>query len=703
MRRSRRTQRLRIAVALALVLLTAIVALVAQRRSLARILIDSQLRSLGLEETGHEVERFGLREFGVRNLRIGNERGLRVDRIDAHYSPASLLAGRLESLNVSGVRLRGAFEGGRMTFGALDSALERDATAGDDATGGGVPIALPARNVTIDDVEISVETPEGPLVCDFAAKLHELDDDRLAAEATARARHARFQAAATFELAGTSESFGGGLSLEIRSIAPAAVGGASAAGDEAEAKHETVGISLAGAIDGSEDRIDLAIDPLPFGYAMDDADAALRVGGEIPAIAISIPRPVAGAPVAVRMPEAGGHVDLPGLELAIAGISVEITLDPGSWLPTGELAIAEIRDTRTPARFTPGSLEGTIATTPAGLDFDLRAKNTAAAGPEIRIRGSYDRGSSAGTARLQLEPMEFAEGGLQPARISPRFGRAVESASGSVEALGTVDWSPDAPLRASVDFVARDLSVTTEFGSFERLNAAIHIDGPSPYSSPPHQLLSMARVDFGLGLTNGLVALRLLPDGRIDIESAEWSLAGGKVRTRGVVDPGAPTQELVLDLEELALSRLLELADLDGLSGTGLLSGRIPIVRRGSTLEIRGGRLEGAEGGGLVQYLSSSIGAASAQSGNDMNVVFKALENFHYETIEARLDGDTDESVVLSIRLVGANPDYRDGHPIDFTLTVDSHLVDLLRKATAAYRIPGEVQKRIEALSGGLP
>jgi hypothetical protein len=235
------------------------------------------------------------------------------------------------------------------------------------------------------------------------------------------------------------------------------------------------------------------------------------------------------------------------------------------------------------------------------------------------------------------------------------------------------------------------------------LNAAIRIDGPSPYSSPPHQLLSMARIDFGLGLTNGLVALRLLSDGRIDIESAEWSLAGGKIRTRGVVDPGTPTQKLVLELEELELAKLLELADLDGLSGTGLLSGKVPIVRRGSTIEIRGGKLSGAEGGGLVQYLSGAFNAESTGSGQDMNVVFKALENFHYEAIEAKLDGDTDGPVILSIRLMGANPDYLDGHPVDFTLTVDCHLVDLLRKATAVYRIPDEIQQRIEALSGGRP
>ena len=51
----------------------------------------------------------------------------------------------------------------------------------------------------------------------------------------------------------------------------------------------------------------------------------------------------------------------------------------------------------------------------------------------------------------------------------------------------------------------------TPRANLERVNAAIHIDGPSPVSTPPGQLLSMARLDFGLELTDGLIAFRLRP------------------------------------------------------------------------------------------------------------------------------------------------------------------------------------------------
>jgi len=276
----RRTRRFWIAITLCLVLLTAIAMLVAQRRSVARALIDSQLRSLGLEEIGHDVERFGLNEFGVRNFHIGNDRGLFVDRIDARYSLSSLLAGKLESLSVSGVRLNGAFQDGQLTFGALDSAL-----TGGGADGGAAPLALPARSIAIEDVEVIVETPEGPLTGGFAANLRELDDRRISADAKAHARHPLFEAIAEFDLAGTPKTFDGDLTIELRSISPAGHRGRMQAEGESESKSKSkleaesqpeaesqlkrgpTGISLTAEISGTEERIDIALAPLPFRYA----------------------------------------------------------------------------------------------------------------------------------------------------------------------------------------------------------------------------------------------------------------------------------------------------------------------------------------------------------------------------------------------------------------------------------------------------
>ena len=55
--------------------------------------------------------------------------------------------------------------------------------------------------------------------------------------------------------------------------------------------------------------------------------------------------------------------------------------------------------------------------------------------------------------------------------------------------------------------------------------------------------------------------------------------------------------------------------------------------------------------------------------------------------------------MTVAISLAGANPGHRDGQPYAFNLSVEGRLGDLVRKGTAAYRVPAEIEKRLEAVA----
>jgi len=235
------------------------------------------------------------------------------------------------------------------------------------------------------------------------------------------------------------------------------------------------------------------------------------------------------------------------------------------------------------------------------------------------------------------------------------------------------------------------------------MNAALRLEGPWPLSTPPDQLVYMQRIDFGLELTDGLVHFRLRPDGVLDLAEARWSFAGGTIRTHGELDLAAEAQGLALEIADVDLAALLVLADLEGLTGSGSVVGRIPIVRRGGTVEIRGGRLAASPEGGWIHYGAGGAATGVASQGQGIGVVLAALENFHYDELVATLDGDTSGPVNVAIHIAGANPDYLGGHPIEFNLNVESHLVDLLRNATAVYRLPQEIEKRLQKMAAPPP
>jgi hypothetical protein len=681
--RRRAPQLIALGVCAAVLLLLA--AVIAQRRSIARSLIDAQLHALGLQEVGQVVERFGFSEFGVRDLRIGSEGDLVVERIDARYSLSSLMAGRLEELSVRGVRLRGTIDEAGVSFGALNPLLKNGESGGESPA----PVAaLPATNIVIEDFEVRLETPQGPVATSFEARVRDVGGGDIEARATLAAHHAHASGAARMELRGTPAAFEGDATFELTA------GGAIVSGTELEPTVLTFPARFAYA----DERIEIAIDPAPVAIAVQRREETLRVEGETPALSLSAPQTQGAQAAGLHVATGGGRFRLPDYDVEVRGIAVDADLDPETGLASGSLRIEALVDTRAPPRLPELALDGTFEAAAVEVAFDVTAASHGRQ-LEITVSGTHELATGSGEARVRVKPVEFEADGLQPATLSPLLGRSIEAASGGVEAQGAIAWGGDGAIRGGLDLAMRDLSVSSEQGGFERLNAAIHVDGPWPLSTPPHQLVSMARVDFGLELTNGLIDFQIRPDGVLDLASAEWSLAGGTIQTRGATDLSAETQELTLNVVDVDLSELLALVDMEGLSGSGRLEGRIPVVRHGSTLEIRDGKLSGAKEGGWVRYRAAPgiAGVASGRTGFD--VTLAALENFRYDELIATVDGDTAGPVTVSVRLIGENPDRFEGQPVDFTLNIEAHLVDLLRKATAVYRIPAEIEQRLREMS----
>lgn len=672
--------------ALVLVLVTV---LIAQRRSIAQSIIDSQLRVLGLEEVRHEVERLGFREFGARNLRIGRDAGLSVDEIFARYSLESLMAGRLADLSIRGVRLHGKLDETGVSFAALDPLWQRGGAADTRAA---PAVALPARHIAVDDVVVEIETARGPFVTTLTADVSEGAGSEITARASVEAEYTLFTGTARLDARGTLDAFAGTVAFDLKAAGEIAPG----------SRLEPTALAVEARFAYSKEDIEVTLAPTPFAVALLGPGGPMRVEGETPALSLVIPQAPAGEASAIRVEADGGRIGLPDLGFEADGLTADVTLDPSVGLPTGSFRIGSLGDTQAILRLCELAIAGTLEASDGRQVFDVKATN---AGRELAIdvRGSHDPQTGEGSARLNMQPLEFQPGGLQPATLSPLLAGAILEASGGVDLRGAIHWNAEADPGGSIDVALRDLSVSSAQGGFEHLNAAIRIDGPWPPSTPPRQLVSMARMDFGLGLTNGLISFQLRPDGVLDIDSAEWSLAGGTIRTRAKLDPRADDQELVLEVADLDLAELLKLADLAGLSGSGSVGGRVPVKRRGPTLEIHGGVLSATGEGGWIRYRPDAGVEGIADQRQGFDLVLEALENFHYEKLEATLDGDTAGPVNVAIHLAGANPDYLDGHPIEFNLGIESHLADLLKNATAVYQIPAEIEKRLEKMSQKAP
>ncbi|HEX5068233.1 MAG TPA: YdbH domain-containing protein, partial [Myxococcota bacterium] len=164
---------------------------------------------------------------------------------------------------------------------------------------------------------------------------------------------------------------------------------------------------------------------------------------------------------------------------------------------------------------------------------------------------------------------------------------------------------------------------------------------------------------------------------------------------------GATRTEARMQATGLDLGLLLALVSLEGLDGTGRIDGEIPFVREGGVLRVEHGSLRASPEGGRIRYRpTQAIAKYAASRPNDLGLAVTAMSDFHYEKLEASVDGDVGAELHIELHVRGANPAVQDGHPIELNLALDAEVADVVRSGQATYGVPKGLEERLRRLMG---
>jgi hypothetical protein len=500
--------------------------------------------------------------------------------------------------------------------------------------------------------------------------------------------------------------------LASRGVAPASV---------RVARIDARGLALEDLTIGAPEAPDLTIAQLDatWSWASLRAGAAdtlrvsgLRLRGDVGADGLSFGAldPLrSGAPEAESDDAIGTLPALPAREIALDDAQLELdTLQgPASGAASGSLHSDP--DSDLDGRFAlilehplgRATVQLTLAGPPDALRFDAdvadddRRLSASATGRADLLAGT-------GEFTWTLAPLEFAPGQLEPATLVPSLARAKLSAvSGRVEAHGNATLGADGALAYRADIALRELSFVLPMARVERVSGTVALRGP-PLHTPGDQLVSIALLDLGVPLADGIVAWQLQRDGRIALARTRWGFAGGELSAgEFVVDPGrAPTGAVTLRATDVDLGTLFERIQLEGLTGTGRIAGELPLALRDGAIVVRDGVLRASDAGGTIRYAPApSVADMAASRPNDLGLAVAAFSNFQYDVLEATLDGDLDGEVDVGLHVRGVNPGFQDGRPVELNLKLEARLADLVRAGQAAYRVPEAVEERLRAYS----
>lgn len=147
----------------------------------------------------------------------------------------------------------------------------------------------------------------------------------------------------------------------------------------------------------------------------------------------------------------------------------------------------------------------------------------------------------------------------------------------------------------------------------------------------------------------------------------------------------AKTNQLEFRFEEVDVQRLFEVVGLEGASGTGHLSGAIPVAVQSGAVAIHEGKLIGQAG--LLRLRSEAAANLLAGGGESAQLLLDALQNFQYDQLTLTAEKSFDGESVIRLHLEGRNPDVLEGRRFRINLNLTGNLDRLTRSLLEIARL----------------
>ncbi|MEQ9491247.1 MAG: YdbH domain-containing protein [Alphaproteobacteria bacterium] len=304
-------------------------------------------------------------------------------------------------------------------------------------------------------------------------------------------------------------------------------------------------------------------------------------------------------------------------------------------------------------------LDGTLTTEP-GLSARFHAYHT----EKVPVIHTV-------TASVEVDPIEFEEGGLQPSDVFP-FLLLSGPFNGTFSSKTDIIVDLNEPPTGLITLKLENGNFRNPVFAFSNISETLRVPIQTLPASLPDQTVAG---NISAGPLNDVpfrMVYTIQPDLAVDVREIEIEGFGGRFGLKDLsISADRTTADGTIFLDAVDFEILTETAAIDGLSADGVLSGEIPFEIREDRLIAPAGKLR-ALGSGTLTYESPTLNA-TADSDPQMALLVDALKDFHYTnlSLETDLPEKGDGSVLLNLQ--GYNPDVLDAQPFNLNVNLESN------------------------------
>jgi len=180
-----------------------------------------------------------------------------------------------------------------------------------------------------------------------------------------------------------------------------------------------------------------------------------------------------------------------------------------------------------------------------------------------------------------------------------------------------------------------------------------------------------------------------------DVYNFNAELLGGHFSSQHfTLDLNQPVNYLLIQVNNLDLSRIVQTQQFSGLEIEGFLDGQLPIEITEEGAFVDKGYFYNGDRPGVIRYQPES-GVQQITTNPLSGIVLKALRDFRYDKLEAKLSYVPDGTLSIGLEMNGLSPELDNGRQVNLNINTEQNLKALLKSVRFSQGLSDNIDKRV--------
>jgi hypothetical protein len=327
---------------------------------------------------------------------------------------------------------------------------------------------------------------------------------------------------------------------------------------------------------------------------------------------------------------------------------------------------------------------------------------TDAGGLKTNVKVRHDLREQQGRLDVELSPTILGKNNLLLSSLYQPWPYPFDLDAGVVSGRSMWEWglsvpekdnAPEFKIGKTYRFKLEQLGGHYDKHAFVGLNAhGVLEDMDGLHTVEPVQI-EVEKIDVGMEVESIRLGLGYQQGRAQDMEQGKTTdtsvlniyelnarVLGGSVASDHIeLDLARAQNDFVVQLQGVDVAKILETQGHEGLQGSGIIDGLLPVSLSAKGVTVKQGVLQARAPGGVIRYHSGESGQSLQGVDPSIKLMMQTLENFHYTLLKSELDYSEDGNLVMKMRLEGRNPDAEAKNPVHLNLNVEQNVLSLLK------------------------